>query len=482
MFDGPQESPSTQQLAHSLSVMRASFTNNPAPTAKERMDRLNRLHNVIIDYQDRLVAAANADFSGRAEAETLMIEIYPVLEGIHYNKKHLKSWMKQSNRATPLMLFGATTKVHYQPLGVIGIVVPWNFPIFLGLSPLVGALAAGNRAMIKASEFAPRTGAVLEDMIANAFSPQEVAVFNGDVEVATQFTQLPFDHLVFTGSTQVGRMVMKAAAENLTPVTLELGGKSPAIIHHSFPIDEAARRIAFGKGLNAGQVCVSPDYILVPGNQLDAFVSAFSSAFAKLYPTLEKNADYTSIITGRQRDRLLDNLRDAQEKGAHITTLNPGQEGFNDSPKLPLHIITNVRDDMRVMQEEIFGPLLPVLPYDTLEDALSYVRERPRPLALYYFDWNKQRAQKVIGETHSGGVCINDVMTHTLVDDMPFGGVGPSGMGHYHGHEGFLAFSKSKGIVRKGRFNITSLIEAPWGNRFYNIYMAFQAWRFRKVS
>ena len=484
MFGGTQENQSqtARQLEQSLSVMRTSFTNNPAPDARERIDRLNRLHNAIVDHKNQLVAATHEDFSGRAEAETLMIEIYPVLEGIHYNKKNLKSWMKQSNRSTPLMLLGANTKVHYQPLGVIGIVVPWNFPIFLGLSPLVGALAAGNRAMIKTSEFAPRTADVLEKMISNSFSPEEVAVFNGDVAVATEFTKLPFDHLVFTGSTQVGRIVMKAAAENLTPVTLELGGKSPAIIHDSFPIDEAARRIAFGKGLNAGQICVSPDYILAPRNKLDAFVSAFSTAFTKLYPTLEKNPDYTSIITEHQRDRLLDNVRDAQEKGANIITLNPGKEGFKNSRKLPLHIIKNVSDDMRVMQEEIFGPLLPIVPYDTLEDALNYVQERPRPLALYYFDWDKERSERVIRETHSGGICVNEVMTHTLVDDMPFGGVGPSGMGHYHGKEGFLAFSKSKGVVRKGRFNATALIEAPWGNRLYNIYMAFQAWRFRKIA
>lgn len=468
-------------LASKLSQMRAAFAAQPNPTAAERIGRLNRLHNAILAYKDRLVAAADADFGGRAEAETLMIEVLPLLEGIHYNKKKLKSWMKQSRRSTPLMLFGASTKVHYQPLGVVGIVVPWNFPIFLGLSPLIGALAAGNRAMLKASEFAPRTAIVLQEMIAETFTDDEVAVFAGGVDVATEFTKLPFDHLVFTGSTQVGRIVMKAAADNLTPVTLELGGKSPAIVHDSFPIQEAANRIAFGKGLNAGQVCVSPDYALVPRGKANEFVVAFERAFTKLYPSLESNPDYTSIITDKQRERLLETVRDAEAKGAVVITINPAKETFQNSNKLPMYVLTGVTNDMRVMQEEIFGPILPVVTYETIESAITYVNDRDRPLALYYFDWDKARGERILRETHSGGVCINEVMTHTLVDDMPFGGVGPSGMGHYHGKEGFLSFSKAKGVVRKGRINPTALIAAPWGNRLFNIYMALQFWRFRRV-
>ncbi|UTW56501.1 coniferyl aldehyde dehydrogenase [Kordiimonas sp. SCSIO 12610] len=467
-------------LKSHLTRIRNAFKANPAPTANERIDRLKRLHNAILDYKDRLIAAVDQDFNGRAEAETLIAEILPILEGIHYNQKNLRSWMRQSKRSAPLMLFGSDIKVHYQPLGVVGIVVPWNFPIFLGISPLAGAFAAGNRAMIKGSEFAPRTGEVIQAMLAEYFSEDEVVFVNGDVDVATEFTKLPFDHLVFTGSTQVGKIVMKAAAENLTPVTLELGGKSPAIIHDSFPIEEAANRIAFGKGLNAGQVCVSPDYILVPRAKLDAFASAFAKEISSSYPTYVMNSDYTSIITERQRDRLLDNIRDAKDKGAEIVEINKGQETFDTGRKLPMTLIKNVTEDMRVMQEEIFGPLLPLIPYDTLDEAIAFVNDRDRPLALYYFDWDKARAEKVIRETHSGGVCINEVMTHTMVDDMPFGGVGPSGMGHYHGHEGFLNFSKAKGIVRKGKFNATSMIAAPWGNRMYDLYMKFQFKRFRK--
>ncbi len=468
-----------RELRTSLAKSRRAFRSDPAPSEKTRIDRLNRLHTAIFEYKDRLIEAVDDDFGGRASAETLMIEILPILEGIRYNKKNLRKWMRKSKRHTPLMLLGAKTTVHYQPLGVVGIVVPWNFPIMLGLSPLVGVLAAGNRAMIKTSEFTPKTGALLAEMIAKHFADDEVVIVKGGVGVSTEFTKLPFDHLVFTGSTRVGRIVMHAAADNLTPVTLELGGKSPAIIHDSFPIKEAANRIAFGKGLNAGQACVAPDYILAPRAKVDEFVRAFADAFTKRYPALQDNRDYTSIITQKQRDRLLDNVRDAKEKRASVFEINPANESFEESRKLPMHVVTNVSDDMLVMQEEIFGPVLPVVAYDTLEEAISYVNDRDRPLALYYFDWDKGRAERVINETHSGGACINEVMTNVAVDDLPFGGVGSSGMGHYHGKEGFLSFSKAKGIVEKGRFDGNALIGAPWDNKYFNFFVNFQLRRFR---
>ncbi|WP_419811170.1 coniferyl aldehyde dehydrogenase [Bacterioplanoides sp.] len=468
------------QLSASLSQIRSAYSKDPDTSYDTRISRLKRLHTALLEYKDRLITAVNQDFSNRASAETMMAEILPVLEGIRYNKKHLRKWMRQSTRHTPMMLLGAKTKVHYQPLGVIGIVVPWNFPIFLGLSPLVGAFAAGNRAMIKTSEFAPQTGLVLEEMLNKHFAAEEVMVVNGGVEVASEFTRLAFDHIVFTGSTQVGRIVMRAAAENLTPVTLELGGKSPAIIHDSFPIEEAAKRIAFGKGLNAGQVCVSPDYILVPKNKVAAFARAFTEQFSTHYPTLRDNPDYTAIITERQRDRLLDNLNDAREKGATVEVINPANENFDGTRKLPMHLVTETTSDMRVMQEEIFGPILPIIGYDSLEDAIHYVNDRDRPLALYYFDWDNRRGEKILRQTHSGGVCINEVMTHTMVDDMPFGGVGPSGMGHYHGKEGFLNFSKAKGVVIKGKLDANSLIGAPWNNKYFNFFVNFQLRRFKK--
>lgn len=486
--DSPAKEPPASQpeiiaadLHAALTTLKSAFRRDPSPSRAQRVNRLNRLHNALLEYRQRLVEAVDADFGGRAAAETLMLELLPILEGIRYNKRHLRAFMKQSRRSTPLMLSGARAKVHYQPLGVVGIVAPWNFPIFLSLSPLVGALAAGNRAMLKTSEFAPRTGELLAEMIAGAFGPEEVLVVTGDVEVATEFTKLPFDHLVFTGSTSVGRVVMRAAAENLTPVTLELGGKSPAIVHDSYPVEEAAKRIAFGKGLNAGQVCVSPDYVMVPRGKVNTFVTAFVAAMNDHYPRYEENPDYTAIITARQRQRLVDWVRDAEEKGATALQINPGDERFDRTKKLPMTVLTNVTDDMRVLQEEIFGPILPVIPYDTLEEAIDYVNDRPRPLALYYFDWNEERGEKILRETHSGGVAINETMTHVAVDDMPFGGVGPSGMGHYHGREGFLTFSKAKGVVRRGRFNATELIAAPWGNFLYRVFMGFQNWRFRRI-
>lgn len=464
-------------LNNRLNAQKAAFSEEPAPSLHARIDKLDRLKKAVVKYKDLLIKAVDADFGGRSAAETQIAEIIPVLEGIHYNKSNVQKWMKPSKRKTGMALLGASAKVEFQPLGVVGIVVPWNFPIFLGLSPLIGAFTAGNRAMIKTSEFAPKTGELVKKMLSEYFTEDEVSVFTGGVEVASEFTKLPFDHLVFTGSTQVGSIVMKAASENLTPVTLELGGKSPAIIHDSFPIAEAANRIAFGKGINAGQVCVSPDYIMVPKDKVNSFVAEFTKVMSKQYPTLKNNSDYTSIINQRQFDRLQSVINDAKQKGAQITEVNPANESFEGTRKIPMTVITNVNEDMTVMQEEIFGPLIPVVPYDNIEDAIKYVKARPRPLALYYFDFNTSRAKYITSVTHSGGVCINDTMNHVTVDDMPFGGVGPSGMGHYHGKEGFLNFSKAKGIVHKGKFNVTDYIAAPWGNKMYNLYMKFQYWR-----
>ena len=334
--------------------------------------------------------------------------------------------------------------------------------------------------MLKMSEYAPATGALLQQIFSDIYAKDEVAVVTGDVDVATAFTSLPFDHLVFTGSTQVGRMVMRAAAENLTPVTLELGGKSPALIHQDFPLEKAAGRLAFGKGMNAGQVCVAPDYVLCPRDRVDAFCEAFSQAIHKNYPGLGDNPDYTAIITEKQKARLENYLKDAAGKGADLITINPGHEDLSDTRKLPMTMVRGARDDMLIMQEEIFGPILPVLPYDTLEDAINYVNGRPRPLALYYFGWDTGCAREILARTHSGGVCLNDTMVHVMADDIPFGGIGPSGMGHYHGEEGFRAFSKAKGVVRKGRINLTAFLGPPWDNLMFRSLKKLQNLRFRR--
>lgn len=470
----------TPNLDKLLLAQKQAYQADPFPDLATRILRLDKLHNALIDNRWRLIEAVNRDFSNRATAETELAEIMPLLEGIAYYRKRLRRLMKPQRRHTPLTLMPAQIEVQYQPLGVVGIVVPWNFPFFLALSPLVGSLAAGNRAMLKASEFAPASGDLLKEIIAGIYAEDEVTVVTGGVDVATEFTKLPFDHLVFTGSTQVGKTVMRAAAENLTPVTLELGGKSPAIIHNDFPIVEAASRIAFGKGINAGQVCVSPDYILCPRGKVHDFADAFAKAISKAYPTLRGNPDYTAIITDRQKARLEANLKDAEEKGATLITINSAAESFEGTRKMPMTLVLNASDDMMVMQQEIFGPILPILPYDTINDAIAFVNDRDRPLALYYFDWNKTRARDITARTHSGGVCINDTMSHVMADDIPFGGIGPSGMGHYHGEEGFKNFSKAKGVVRKGRVNVTAFVAPPWNNTMFKGLKKFQALRFRR--
>lgn len=468
------------QLSHALATQRESFAQAPYPSFRTRVERLDKLHNAILDNKDALIEAVNEDFGNRSSAETLMTEIYPLLESIRTTRKHLRKWIKPSRRHTPLNLQPARVEVQYQPLGVVGIVVPWNFPVFLGLSPLINVLSAGNRAMLKMSEFAPKTGELVKAMMASTFSEDEVTVFTGDVEVASAFTQLPFDHMVFTGSTQVGKIVMRAAAEHLTPVTLELGGKSPAIIHNSFPIDEAVKRIAFGKCFNAGQVCVSPDYVFCPEDKVDEFSQAFIAQMDAHYPSLRRNPDYTHIINQRQYDRLTDYLEDAKAKGAKILQINASSDDLSGTRAFPMTVILNATDNMRVMQEEIFGPLLPVLGYKHIDDAIQHVNSNPRPLALYYFDWDKQRAKNILKRTHSGGACINDVMTHVIADDIPFGGIGPSGMGHYHGKEGFLNFSKAKGVVRKGRINPLKLIGAPWDKRMFRLLVAFNDFIYKR--
>lgn len=480
----PKDAPETeaeiiQRLTARLTVLQAGYRETPFPSADQRSDRLMRLHHGVLAYKDRLIEAVDADFGGRAAAETLLAEIFPVFESMRFNRHRIRRWIKPRRRRMPPGMFGARAELHYQPLGVVGIVVPWNFPVFLCLSPLISVLAAGNSAMIKTSEFAPRTGAVLQEMIEGAFTTAEVSLVSGGIDIARAFTKLPFDHMVFTGSTDIGRTVMRQAAETLTPVTLELGGKSPAIIHDSFPIEEAARRLAFGKGFNAGQVCIAPDYVLVPKGKVEPFTKAFQNAFVTLYPTTARNDDYTAIISEQQLARLKAALDDAKQLGATVLAINPAGETFDGTGKLAMHLVTGATDDMVLMRQEIFGPVLPIVAYDTLQQAIDFVNARPRPLTLYYFDWDRARATKMLASTHSGGAGINDTMTHAAADDMPFGGIGASGMGHYHGYEGFLAFSHAKAVVRKGRFDAASLVRAPWGSRFFKAYVAIQNWRFR---
>ncbi|MBF0674383.1 coniferyl aldehyde dehydrogenase [Pseudomonas sp.] len=448
-----------QQLEQVLARQRAAFRANPLPSAEQRRAWLKALRKLLVQEQDSIIQAISRDFSNRSADETRMAEIMPSILGIHYASKYLKKWMRTSRRAVGLPFQPASTRVIYQPLGVVGVIVPWNYPLFLAIGPLVGALAAGNRVMIKMSESTPEFSELLKTLLARIFPEDLVAVVTGDVEIGVAFSKLPFDHLLFTGATSVGKHVMRAAADNLTPVTLELGGKSPAIVSTTVPLRDAAERIAWGKTLNAGQTCIAPDYVLVPEARLNDFVNAYRQAVQRFYPQLQSNPDYTAIINQRQLNRLHGYISDAQHHGATVVPLFPESHGR----RMAHSVLLNTTDDMKVMQEEIFGPLLPVIPYQRLEDALAYINDRPRPLALYYFGYDKAEQQRVLEQTHSGGVCINDTLLHVAQDDAPFGGVGASGMGHYHGHEGFLTFSKAKTVFSKQRFNAARLIYPPYG-------------------
>ncbi|VVP78210.1 coniferyl aldehyde dehydrogenase [Pseudomonas fluorescens] len=448
-----------QALDRQFNAQRAAYAANPMPPAAQRQQWLKALRDLLSNERQALIEAISADFSHRSADETLLAELMPSLHGIHYASRHLRGWMKDSRRKVGMAFQPASAKVVYQPLGVIGVIVPWNYPLYLAIGPLVGALAAGNRVMLKLSESTPATGLLLKELLARIFPEDLVCVVLGEADIGVAFSRLRFDHLLFTGATSIGKHVMRAAAENLTPVTLELGGKSPAIVSRDVPLKDAAERIAFGKTLNAGQTCVAPDYVLVPDDRVGGFVEAYRQAVQSFYPTLTDNPDYTAIINDRQLARLNSYVSDATGKGALLIPLFDQGQGR----RMPHSVLLNVSDEMTVMQDEIFGPLLPIVPYRDLEQAFAYINQRPRPLALYYFGYDKREQNRVLHETHSGGVCLNDTLLHVAQDDMPFGGIGASGMGHYHGHEGFLTFSKAKGVLVKQRFNAARLIYPPYG-------------------
>lgn len=456
-------------LHDSFARARAAYASARMPDLSARRDALTQLDTLLGENMDAIAAAISTDFGNRSLHETQLLELFPSRAAIHDAKRHVKSWMKPRRAWASLWFLPARTELRPQPLGVIGIIVPWNYPLFLAIAPLAGALAAGNRVMIKMSEFTPNTGRLFAQLIAKYFPPDHVTVINGGADVAREFSSLPFDHLLFTGSTEVGKHVMRAAADNLTPVTLELGGKSPAIIGPECKIDDAAEKILFAKCLNAGQTCIAPDYVLLPRAQEQAFATAAQRVVARLYPTLATNPDYTSIINARHLDRLKGHLDDAAARGAMVLPISPAGESLQDTQKLAPTLIANVNDDMRVMHEEIFGPILPLVPYDNLDQAIAYVNARPRPLALYYFGNFDDHIQRVLNETVAGGVTINEALLHISQDHLPFGGVGPSGMGSYHGKFGFDAFSKLKPIFHQPALNGLSMFKPPYGKRFESL-------------
>ncbi|MER2539781.1 MAG: coniferyl aldehyde dehydrogenase [Azonexus sp.] len=454
------------QLKASFFLIHAASRNDPAPSLALRRQRLDALEALLRENSPAICAAISTDFGHRSTHETQLLEIFPSLEGIRHVRNHLKSWMKPQRRSVSLWFQPGRAEIRPQPLGCVGIVTPWNYPLYLAIGPLTAAFAAGNRALIKMSEFTPSTATLFAALAARYFKADELAVVGGDHELAQAFTRLPFDHLLFTGSTAVGRQVMKAAAENLTPVTLELGGKSPAIIAPGYPIAKAAARIMTGKCLNAGQTCIAPDYVLLPAGEEENFIAAARAVVANSYPDLERNADFTAVVNLRHANRLRGYLDDASEKGARLVPLADAPSNEVGPQRLAPTLVLNTNEQMRIMQDEIFGPLLPILSYTHIDEALTYVNAHDRPLALYLFDHDKARINLVLDQTIAGGVTINDTILHIAQDELPFGGVGPSGMGHYHGRDGFMTFSKQKPVFYQSRINGIGLFNPPYGKLF----------------
>ena len=446
-------------------AMHGATRRNASVARASRQARLDALFDLVHDNGERFVEAIAADFGHRSAHETRLLELFPSLEAIRHTRSHFAGWMKPQSKSPSIWFRPGRAKILMQPLGVVGIIVPWNYPLFLAISPMAAALAAGNRVMVKMSEFTPRTGELLASLVTRYFAPEDVCVVLGDATVGADFARLPFDHLLFTGSTKVGHDIMRMAADNLTPVTLELGGKSPAILGADYPLEKAAERILVGKLLNAGQTCIAPDYVLVPAGREQAFVEAARAVVAKCWPELGATPDYTAIVNDRHYQRLQGYVEDARARGAKVEALSKAQPDAGSRCLPPLALL-DVNDGMRVMQDEIFGPLLPVLPYQDIDAAIAWVNQHPRPLALYYFGNDGAERDRVLEQTVSGGVTVNDTILHIAQENLPFGGVGPSGMGHYHGSEGFKTFSKQKAVFHQSRLNGMSLFNPPYGALF----------------
>jgi coniferyl-aldehyde dehydrogenase len=439
---------------------RAGFQRDGAPDVSARTGSLRTLAAALKKHHVSFADAISADFRNRSRHETALLEVGPSLAAIAYASRHLKRWMRPERRKASINSLPGRAWVQYQPLGVVGMISPWNYPLYLAVAPLVDALAAGNRVMLKPSDMTPRFSRLFHDVIAEIYPEEQVAVVTGGVETGQAFSALPFDHLLFTGSTTVGRKIMQAAAENLTPVTLELGGKSPAIIDSGYPVEQAARSIALGKFLNAGQTCIAPDYLLVPQGQAEAVAEAVLKEVSAFYPAPAANPDYTSIIDERHAQRLQAMLSEAQQAGAQI--LRHG--GNIEAPgKFAPAIVLDPSPSSAMMREEIFGPILPVVSYRTLDEAIAFVNERPRPLSLYVFTNDRGIERRVLGSTVSGGVTVNGTLLHIAQEDLPFGGVGSSGIGAYHGFEGFKRFSHAKGIFRTGWVRPFEWFAPPYG-------------------
>jgi coniferyl-aldehyde dehydrogenase len=458
------------RLQSVLAKQRAAHLKDGPPSAEKRIEWLDRAIGIVVGHKEAICDALREDFGHRSVHATLLTDVSGSIGPLKYAKEHLRGWMRKERRkVTPALLgvFGARAWIEYQPKGVVGVIAPWNFPINLTFAPLAGIFAAGNRAMIKPSEFTPRTSELMDRMFRQAFDESEVAVFTGGPEVGGAFSKLAFDHLIFTGATSIAYHVLRAAAENLVPTTLELGGKSPVIVGDSADLALTAKRVMMGKTLNAGQICLAPDYVLIPKEKSSEFVNQAGAAINAMFPTLKDNPDYTSVINQRHYDRLTGYLDDAKAKGAELIELNPAREDFRQQPyhKIPPTLVLNPTDDMAVMKDEIFGPLLPVKTYGHVDEAIEYVNAHARPLGLYYFGGDAKEQERVLTRTTSGGVSVNDVIMHVSMEDLPFGGVGPSGMGSYHGIDGFKSFSHAKAVFRQAKSDITAMMRPPYGEK-----------------
>lgn len=459
------------ELGTILAKQKAAHLRDGIPSLEKRIDWLDRSIDLLATHGDKLNEAMREDFGHRSVDQSNFTDIAGSIGALKHAKKHVKTWMKPEKRSTdfPLGLFGAKARIQYQPKGVIGVISPWNFPVNLTFTPLAGVFAAGNRTMIKPSEFTERTSELMKQLFAEYYSEEEVAVVTGGPDVGAAFSKLAFDHLLFTGATSIAYHVMRAAADNLVPLTLELGGKSPVILGESADLDKAAKRIMAGKTLNAGQICLAPDYAFVPRNKTQDFIKAASASVESMFPSgIKDNDDYTSVVNQRHFERLNGYIEDARSKGAEVVNLNPKQEDLTQQPyhKIAPTIIVDPTDDMKVMQDEIFGPILPIKTYGSTQEAVDYINAHPRPLGLYYFGQDADEREHVLNNTTSGGVTVNDVIFHVAQEDLPFGGVGPSGMGSYHGVDGFREFSHRKSVYTQVGPDLMAIARPPYGEKY----------------
>ena len=468
-----------QEMENILKLQKKLHIEEGPASIELRKDRLNRCIAMLKEYNEEILDALQKDFGNRDPKASFFSEIVSTIGVLEHALKNIDKWTKDEKRPSNvnqpffirLMMgfLGSKSYIKYQPLGTVGVISPWNFPVNLVLAPLAGIFAAGNRTMIKPSELTPATSEITNKMFEAYFDKSEAAVFTGDAEVGAAFSALPFDHLLFTGGTQIGKKVMKAASENLVPVTLELGGKSPVIVDEDANLSEVAKKVMRGKTMNAGQICLAPDYLMLPKGKSKEFANASSEVIGEMFEDLKYNEDYTSVINERHYERINELVADAKEKGAEVLEINPADEDFEQQElhKIPPTLVLNPTDDMKIMQEEIFGPVLPVKEYDDFNETVSYVNSKERPLGLYLFSKDKDKEKKVLENTTSGGVTLNDVIWHIGQEELPFGGVGPSGTGSYHGHDGFKEFSHAKAVYKQFSADLMAQMMPPYKGKMF---------------